>query len=68
MLAIEMASSIVDACNEDGQVVSLIIGFLLKGRDGLVVEFGRRCSSVGVIVIQDSMVPKRKLVVLEVPE
>ena len=54
-LPIKTASSIADTCKEDGQVVSLTIEFLFEGQDGLVVEFGRRRSRVGICVIQDGM-------------
>ena len=55
VLPIETASSIADACKEDGQVVSFPIKLFFEGRDGLVVQFGCRRSSVGVVIIQDGM-------------
>ena len=58
-LPIKTTTSVADTCKEDGQVVRLAIEFFFEGRDGLVVQFGRRRSSVGVVVIQDGMSPSR---------
>ena len=54
-MPIETASSIAHVRKEDGQVVGFPVKLLFEGRDCLVVQFGSRRSSVGVVIVQDGM-------------